>query len=108
MTPDEIVALFIRAQELLHIVDNRMTLLPLRDMNTLAALCGLVAEQPEDTPAQCALVRLAAATAAVLTTAVVGWPGQRRNRGSVAHSPQRARGATILIATFSACRGLVP
>jgi hypothetical protein len=74
MTPDEIVALFIRAQELLHIVDNRMTLLPLRDMNTLAALCGLVAEQPEDTPAQCALVRLAAATAAVLTTAVVDGP----------------------------------
>jgi hypothetical protein len=74
MTPDEIAALFLRAQSLLHIVDNRMTLLPLRDMETLTKLCGLVAEQPEDTPVQCALVRLAATTAAVLTTSVVDGP----------------------------------
>jgi hypothetical protein len=77
MTPylnhdDEMLALFLRSQNLLHIVDNRMQPLEPRDMETLAKLCGLVEQNnPGDTPIALALTRLACTTAAVLTTSVV-------------------------------------
>jgi hypothetical protein len=72
VTPEEIVDLFLRSQNLLHIVEDRMQLLPGRDMETLSRLCGLVElNNPGDTPMALALTRLACTTAAVLTTSVV-------------------------------------
>ena len=52
-----------------------MQLLPWHDMENLTRLFGLIAERtPEDTPVQCARVRLAACSSAVLTTTVVDDP----------------------------------
>jgi hypothetical protein len=80
MTTAEILRPFLIAQPVLqnHIVDDRLTLdndLAVRDLNTISGLCGLLTERtPEETPVQCALVRLCATTASVLTTAVVDAP----------------------------------
>jgi hypothetical protein len=79
MNNSEIVQLFLNAQDLLHVNGDRMQLLPLRDMETLAKLCGLVEQiNPGRTPADFALVWLACTTAAALTTAVVDAPPTTR------------------------------
>jgi hypothetical protein len=76
MTPDEIVGMFLRAQDLLIVVDDRVQLLEARDMETITRLCFLVEESNRsgDTPAQLALTRLAMTTAAALTTSVIDAP----------------------------------
>jgi hypothetical protein len=75
MTPEEIVQLFIRSQDLLQVRGDRIQLLAWRDMETLAKLCGLVEQNnPGDTPADLALTRLACTCAAALTTSVIDAP----------------------------------
>lgn len=77
MTKDEVTALFLRSLEIIHIDGDRVRFddaFTLKDLNTIAGLCGLVAQRPEDTPMDGALVRLAAATGALLTTCVVDGP----------------------------------
>jgi hypothetical protein len=53
--------------------EHRMPALEPRDLNNLAGLCEVIrVHTPEDTPVQCALVRLADATGKLLTTCVEG------------------------------------
>lgn len=78
MTDDELVALFLRAQDVLHADDNRLQRSPLqwRDFETVTKLCFRVQAIGEagDTPQRLALGRLACTTAALITTAVVDAP----------------------------------